>query len=89
MANKAENTTDNKIENKIENTTDNKPKMVKIMVPIVQGQTGDIHPCVNGEEYTIKRGEYVEVPWYIAEIVQNSIMQEQKVLRRIEELRKK
>lgn len=64
-------------------------KMVEIMVPLMPGQKGDIHPSVNGRAYTIKRGEYVKVPWYIAEAIQNGLREEQKVLRRIEELRTK
>lgn len=65
-----------------------KPEKVKIMVPIAPGQTGDIHPCVNGEEYTIKRGEYVEVPWYIAEAIENSLYQQNAAIRLNEKLKK-
>ena len=77
----------NNTENKTEIKTENKVKMVKIMVPLVPGK-GDIYPCVNGEEYTIKRGEYVEVPWYIAEVIENSLHQEAATARLIEKLKK-
>ena len=34
--------------------------------------------AVNGESYLIPRGVEVEVPWYIAEVIENSMNEDQK-----------
>ena len=34
--------------------------------------------AVNGENYMVPRGVEVEVPWYIAEVLENSMAQDQK-----------
>lgn len=44
---------------------------------------------VNGESYRIKRGEVVEVPDYIAKVLELSEMQEERALSLIEELQEK
>lgn len=44
---------------------------------------------VNGEAYRIKRGEVVEVPDYIAKVLELSEMQEERALALMEELQEK
>ena len=52
-------------------TTTNKPKMVKIKLPLTRSEKEDVYVCVNGNSYQIKRGESVEVPDYVAEVLQH------------------
>ena len=68
--------------------TDNGEKMVRIMIPMSQSETGDVHVSVAGADYTIQREEYVEVPWYVAEAIENSLREKTKVLKRILKMRK-
>lgn len=49
-----------------------KAKKVKIKIPLTRNDKEDYWVAVNGEKYLIKRGEYVEVPEYIAEAIQRS-----------------
>ena len=46
-------------------------KKVKIKLPLTRTQKDDVYVCVNGESYQIKRGETVEVPDYVAEVLQH------------------
>ena len=53
-------------------TTENKaPKMVKIKLPKTRNEKDDVYVGVNGQSYLIKRGEYVEVPASVAEVLEN------------------
>ena len=52
-------------------TTTNKPKMVKIKLPLTRTEKDDVYVCVNGMSYLLKRGETVEVPDYVAEVLQH------------------
>ena len=52
-------------------TTTNKPKMVKIKLPLTRTEKDDVYVAVNGMSYLIKRGETVEVPDYVAEVLQH------------------
>ena len=54
-----------------ETTTNNKPKMVKIKLPKTRNEKDDVYVAVNGRSYLIKRGEYVEVPASVAEVLEN------------------
>ncbi len=47
------------------------PKKVKIKLPLTRKETDDVYVCVNGESFLIKRGETVEVPDYVAEVLQH------------------
>lgn len=47
-------------------------KMVKIRLPLTRTETADEYVAVNGKSYQIKRGQTVEVPDYVAEVIQNS-----------------
>lgn len=47
-------------------------KMVKIRLPLTRTETNDEYVAVNGKTYQIKRGVTVEVPDYVAEVIQSS-----------------
>jgi hypothetical protein len=44
---------------------------VKIKLPLTRTEKDDVYVCVNGMSYQIKRGETVEVPDYVAEVLQH------------------
>lgn len=46
-------------------------KTVKIKLPLTRTEKDDVYVCVNGESFLIKRGETVEVPDYVAEVLQH------------------
>ena len=52
-------------------TTVKTPKMVKIKLPLTRTEKNDVYVAVNGKSYLIKRGEYVEVPASVAEVLEN------------------
>ena len=47
------------------------PKKVKIILPITRTEKEDEYVALNGKSYLIKRGEEVEVPAGVAEILRN------------------
>lgn len=49
----------------------NAPKKVKIKLPLTRNEKDDVYVCVNGKPYLIKRGVEVEVPDYVAEVLQH------------------
>ena len=46
-------------------------KKVKIKLPLTRTEKDDVYVAVNGKSYLIKRGETVEVPDYVAEVLQH------------------
>ena len=44
---------------------------VKIKLPLTKTEKDDVYVAVNGESFLIKRGEYVEVPKYVLEVLDN------------------
>lgn len=54
-----------------EKATASKPKMVKIKLPLTKHEKKDEPVIVNGMSYLIKRGEFVEVPEYVVEVLEN------------------
>lgn len=52
------------------NTT-NKPKKVTIKLPLTRSEKDDKWCAVNGKPYLIKRGENVEVPESVAEVLRH------------------
>jgi hypothetical protein len=71
--------------------TVNKParKMVKITLFKDKGKYKDPVPVgVNGEQFLVQRGVEVEVPDYVAEVLKNSMKQDQYALGVMEELQK-
>ena len=51
------------------NTTTDKVKMVKIKLPLTRTEKEDVYVAVNGKTFQIKRGEAVEVPEYVKEVL--------------------
>lgn len=47
------------------------PKMVKIKIQKTRNEKDDVYVGVNGKSYLIKRGEYVDVPACVAEVLDN------------------
>lgn len=47
------------------------PEMVKIRLPLTRGEKDDVYVAVNGKSYLIKRGETVEVPACVAEVLEH------------------
>ncbi len=52
-------------------TTTNTKKMVKIKIPRTKTDQEDVFVSVNMETFLIKRGVEVEVPDYVAEVLQH------------------
>jgi hypothetical protein len=51
--------------------TENTKKMVKIRIPRTKADQEDVFVSVNMETFLIKRGVEVEVPDYVAEVLQH------------------
>ena len=51
------------------NNTKATPKMVKIKIPLTRAEKADVYVAVNGKSYLIKRGETVEVPDFVKEVL--------------------
>lgn len=51
--------------------TTNTKKMVKIKIPRTKADQEDVFVSVNMETFLIKRGVEVEVPDYVAEVIQH------------------
>ena len=54
-----------------ETKTVEKEKTVKIKLPLTRTEKDDVYVAVNGKSYLIKRGETVEVPASVAEVLQH------------------
>jgi hypothetical protein len=52
-------------------TTEKTEKMVKIKIPKTRGNNEDVFVSVNNYTCVIKRGVEVEVPAYVAEVLQH------------------
>lgn len=48
-----------------------KVKTKKIKIPLTRTEKDDVYVCVNGESFLIKRGKTVEVPDYVAEVLEH------------------
>lgn len=53
------------------NNTETKRKMVKVRIPRTKADQEDVFVSVNMETFLIKRGVEVEVPDYVAEVLQH------------------
>ncbi len=51
--------------------TDKTVKMVKIKLPKTRKEQDDVYVGVNGRTWLIKRGEPVEVPHYVAAVLED------------------
>lgn len=50
----------------------NNVTMVTVKLPLTKDQQDDVYVAVNGKGYQIKRGVPVQVPDYIAEVLERS-----------------
>nr|DAL59428.1 MAG TPA_asm: hypothetical protein [Bacteriophage sp.] len=66
-----------------------KPKTVVIQLPVIEGMGDSVYVGVNMKDYQIKRGEPVEVPLCVAEVLRNSDKQMMVAMQRQEELTSK
>lgn len=57
-------------ENK-ENKKNETKKTVRIKLPLTRSEKDDVYVAVNGKSYLIKRGEWVDVPAGVAEVLQH------------------
>lgn len=70
MANNKEKT--NEVTNEVTNEAEvPAEKMVKIVIPMTRDDEGDVIVGVNGYIWQIQRGEEVEVPECVAEVLKN------------------
>jgi len=62
--------------------TNTKPevKKVKIRLPLQRGEEPDVYVSINDESWLIKRGETVEVPDYVAELLDRAQAQRDRNL---------
>ena len=66
-----------------------KKKMVKVrLFKDNQNYTSDVFVSVNGENYLIKRGVTVDVPDYIAEVLESSQREDENAVMRMEKAEK-
>lgn len=75
-----------------EKTSDNaetKAKTVVIQLPVIEGMGDSVYVCVNMKSYQIKRGEPVEVPLSVAEVLRNSDRQMMVAMQKQEEMASK
>lgn len=61
-------------------------KLVKIKLPRVKGGAPDLYVSVNDRNWRIQRGKEVEVPAYVAAVIENSIKQDEETAARIDDL---
>lgn len=62
------------------NTNTNARKMVKIRIPRTKVDEEDVFVSVNMETFLIKRGVEVEVPDYVAEVLQHQEEQLENIM---------
>lgn len=72
------------------NATNNAKKRVEVRLPRLQGQHAnqDEFFSVNGKNYIIKRGETVEIPEEVAEVIRNGEKAEEYAMRYVDDLTK-
>lgn len=63
-------------------------KRVQVRLPRLNGQNAiqEEFYSVNGKNYIIKRGEYVDVPEEVAEVIRNNEQAEEYAMRYVDEL---
>lgn len=66
-----------------------KAKTVVIQLPVIEGMGDSVYVSVNMKSYQIKRGEPVEVPLNVAEVLENSSKQMMVAMQRQEEMASK
>jgi hypothetical protein len=62
--------------------------MVKVRLPMLPGSKNQTEFfSVNGKNYKVKRGEYVDVPAVLAEVIENSALAEDAAIKYAESVR--
>lgn len=74
---------------KTSDKAESKPKTVVIQLPVIEGMGDSVYVCVNMKSYQIKRGEPVEVPLSVAEVLRNSDKQMMEAMQKQEEMASK
>lgn len=74
---------------KTSDKAETKPKTVVIQLPVIEGMGDSVYVCVNMKSYQIKRGEPVEVPLSVAEVLRNSDRQMMVAMQKQEEMASK
>lgn len=67
----------------IEEATPVVEKKVTIMIPLTEKEQGDVFVSVNERTWLIKRGEPVEVPECVADVIRQAEEQKMRTLKRI------
>ena len=62
-------------------------KKVRVKVPYDKWDENDKFVGVNGEVFQLKRGEYVEVPDYVAEALENGEKEDMKLIEKINKIK--
>ncbi len=70
-------------------TAEKKEKTVVIQLPVIEGMGDSVYVGVNMKDYQIKRGEPVEVPLCVAEVLRNSDKQMMVAMKKQEEMTSK
>ena len=65
-----------------------KLRMVPIKIEKNKNERDDVFVCVNGKNFQIKRGEVVEVPEYVCEVLENMKKMDELAIERMEEAAK-
>ena len=63
-----------------------KQNTVVIQLPVIEGMGDSVYVSVNMKSYQIKRGEPVEVPLSVAEVLENSSKQMMVAMQKQEEM---
>lgn len=62
--------------------------MVRVRLPMLPGSKNQTEFfSVNGKNYKVKRGEYVDVPAVLAEVIENSALAEDAAIKYAESVR--
>lgn len=76
-------------ETKKNTTASAETKRVQVRLPRLNGQNAiqEEFFSVNGKNYIIKRGEYVDVPEEVAEVIRNTEKAEEYAMRYVDDLK--
>ena len=69
--------------------TADKAKMIPIKIEKNKQDRDDVFVCVNGKNFQIKRGEVVEVPEYVVEVLENMKRMDELAIERMEQATKR
>lgn len=77
-----------KAENTPAKAENKKVRMVPIKIEKNKNERDDVFVCVNGKNFQIKRGEIVNVPEYVCEVLENMKKMDELAIERMEEATK-